>query len=147
MQVILLTNVPKVGRKNEIKNVSDGYASNFLFPRKLAERATPDRIAKVKQLAQQSAQTRELEMSLLQKNLAELKNKHVHFKVRANEQGHLYEGLHEKEILTALKEQLHIDLPTGALVLHSPLKTTGEHTLSVETQGQKGSLALFLEAA
>ena len=147
MQVILLTDVPKIGRKNEVKNVSDGYANNFLLPRKLAQRATAGSLAKVKESAVAQAQTRELEMSLLQKNLADLKGKHVHISARVSEKGHLYEGLRAPEILKALQEQHHIDLPQDALVLEHPLKEVGEHQIAVEAHGHKGSLKVIVEAA
>ena len=55
MEVILLQDVDKLGKKGEVANVSDGYARNFLFPRKLAERATPGRIAAVRQIMEEKA--------------------------------------------------------------------------------------------
>ena len=146
MQVILLTDVPKVGRKHQVKNVSDGYANNFLFPRKLAERATAAKVKAFETLSVQAQEHQNIEQNLLKMNLAALKSAHVHISARANEQGHLYEGLREPEILAALREQLHIELPEGALKLKAPLKAVGEHTVSIEVEGEKGSLKVVVAA-
>ena len=55
MEIILLQDVDKLGKKGEVANVSDGYARNYLFPRKLAEMATPGRIAQVRKIMEQKA--------------------------------------------------------------------------------------------
>ena len=55
MEIILLQDVDKLGSKGELANVSEGYARNYLFPRKLAERATPGRIAQVRQIMEEKA--------------------------------------------------------------------------------------------
>ena len=146
MQVILLANVPKVGQKHEIKNVSDGYALNFLFPRKLAEKATASKLAQAKEQAQQAKDHAELELNLFEKNLATLKTIVVHLKARANEKGSLYEGIRAPEVVTALKNEHRIELPIDALTLEYPLKEMGEHTLEISAHGRKGSLKVVVEA-
>lgn len=145
MKIIFLTDVPNAGRKYEVKNVADGYASNFLFPRKLAERATPAKLTRVRELIKQSAEEREMELNLLEKNLAALKGLHIHLTVRANELGHLYEGVHVAEILKALKEQQRIDLRPDFIKLEHPLKAVGEHTVEIEATGHKGILKVIIE--
>jgi len=145
MQVILLSDVPKVGRKFEVKNVSDGYAANFLFPRRLAERATPEKLAQVKARAHAAAAQQEVELSLLDKNLAALKKLSVHVKARANEQGHLYEGIRAQEVLKALSDEHRIELPEGSLELPHPLKSAGEHKIDVSAHGRKGVLTVVIE--
>lgn len=147
MQVILLNDIPKVGRKHEVRNVSDGYATNFLFPRKLAQRATPERIARVEERRGQLAAEREVNLALLQKNLAALKTQHVHLTARANEQGHLYEGLHAPAIIAALHEQHRIDLDPEFLKLEHPLKEVGEHRVELEAHGHKGHVTVVISAA
>lgn len=146
MQVILLAHVPKVGKKHEIKNVSDGYALNFLFPRKLAEKATASKLAQAKEQEQQAKDRAELELNLFEKNLAGLKILVVHLRARANEKGSLYEGIHASEVVAALKAEHRIELPDGALTLEHPLKEIGEHALEISAYGRKGSLKVMIES-
>ena len=60
MQVILLKDVPKIGRKNDVKNVSDGYAFNFLFSNKLAEQATPQKIKELEKMRKEYDRRRKM---------------------------------------------------------------------------------------
>ena len=60
MKIILLKDIPKIGKKYDIKDLSDGYVRNFLLPKKLAEEATPNRIAKIEGMkAEQEKETQE----------------------------------------------------------------------------------------
>lgn len=146
MKVILLKDVPQVGRRHEVKTVSDGYASNFLFPRKLAEVATEGSLKRLKVLKEQAEGERTLQFSLLKKNLEALSGKKLEMEARSNEQGHLFEGIHAKEIIAALKERLHIDLDPTYLKLKSPLKKTGDHTIEIEALGQRGELHVSISS-
>ena len=145
MQVILLADVPKIGRKFDVKNVSDGYAANFLFPRKLAEKATPDRLKRVEMLAREKEEERKISDELLLKNLSTLENKRVELTAKVNELGHLYQAIHAKEITEALKAEHHIDLDPEFLNLEHPIKEAGEHTIEVEAHGHKGSFVLIVK--
>ncbi len=73
MKVIFLSDVPRVGRKYDVKDISDGYAMNFLFPKKLAMMATPKVIAEMEVRKIEIAIEREVQESLLLKNLEEIK--------------------------------------------------------------------------
>ncbi len=97
MKVILLNDVPKIGRKYDIKNVSDGYASNFLFPRKLAQPASADVVSKVESLKAKESSDRKVQEDLLLKNIEFLENARIEFTLPANEKGHLFQGIHQKE--------------------------------------------------
>ena len=104
MKVIFLKDVPRVGKRNEIKVVNDGYASNFLLPNKLAIIAT-DQAVKNLELKQKSIIVeREIEENLLLRNLKELEGKVIHLKGKANDKGHLFSSFHKKEIIEAFRE-------------------------------------------
>ena len=75
MQVIFLKDVPRVGKRYDIKNVNDGYAINFLFPRKFAEPATPKSIAELEKRKKEVVIEKEVQESLLEKHLSEIKGK------------------------------------------------------------------------
>jgi len=145
MQVILLADVPKIGRKFDVKDVSDGYAANFLFPRKLAEKATPDRLKRVEEQSKRQAEERRINDELLAGNLASLKNVQVELTAKVNELGHLYQSIHAKEIAQALKDQHRIELDPEFLNLEHPLKEGGEHLIEVEAHGHKGTLKVLVK--
>lgn len=146
MRVILLKDVPQVGRRHEVKTVSDGYAANFLFPRKLAEIATEGNLKRMDILKKQAEGEKALELALLKKNLEALKEKKLEIEARSNEQGHLFEGIHAKEIVAALKQNLRIDLDAEYIKLKSPLKKTGEHTIDIEGHGHRGVLRVVVNS-
>lgn len=144
MKVILLQNVPKVGHKYEIKTVADGYAANFLFPKKLAEAATSAKIKALEAQRKEIEAEQKVQQDLLTKNLKSLKDVRVEITAKANEQGHLFRGLHKDGILVALKEQKHIDLPEGAIMLDEPIKMIGDHTISVSALNVTSSFTLVV---
>ena len=146
MKVILLQDVPKVGRKYEIKEVSAGYAANFLFPRKLAENATPDAIERVREKQKEHFDQLKVQEELLKSNFEGLKERIVIVKGKANDEGHLYAKIHVKEILQALKEQFRIDLPEDFVQLDEPINTVGEHAIKIKGSGKSGSFKLQVEA-
>jgi large subunit ribosomal protein L9 len=132
MKVILLHDVRKVGKKYEIKNVADGYALNFLIPRKLAEVATPQAERKVNTLKAQDEVQRKIQEDLLKKNLKEIEKATIEVKEKVNEKGHLFAGIHKEEIVRELKVQAHLDINPDFVVLEKPIKELGDHKIEVK---------------
>src|SRR3989344_3025252 len=110
MKVIFLQDVPRVGRRHDVKDVNDGYAMNFLLPRKLAEVANPKNLAELEQRKKEVVVEKEIQADLLERNLGELKDKIVHIKARADEKGHLFSGIHKKEIVNAINDEHRVKL-------------------------------------
>ncbi len=131
MKVILRKNVPNVGSKHDIKDVSDGYAQNFLIRRGLADVATPERIAKAQRSAEHTAQEKEATTEALKSGIASLKDG-VTITAKANEQGHLFEGVHEDDIADALSKNMNVAVNAGSIVLDAAIKEVGEHTAAVK---------------
>src|SRR3989338_7158401 len=117
MKVILSQDIIGVGRKGEVKNVSDGYARNFLLPNKLGQIATPAALASAEKLKKQEEQDRE-----------------VQIKAKANEKGHLFSIIHPDEISKILKEQHHLDIPSKIIEIEKPIKEIGEHIIKTKHQ-------------
>ena len=110
MKVILTADVKGVGKKQEIVNVSDGYARNFLFPRKLAMDATPG-AAKELEKKQAAERARETERRLAaEKKASSLRGKVITVVAKCGAQGRLYGSVTGAEIAQALKEQHKIEL-------------------------------------
>lgn len=147
MKVILLQNIPKIGKKYEIKNVSDGYAANFLIPRKLAEVATHAVVTRLNNEKARHEGEQNISHDLLVKNIQSLNGVKVEMTLSANEQGHLFAGVHLDEIVAALKEQSRLDIPTEYISLEKPIKNVGEHTIPVVTGDVSGSFTLVIKSA
>ncbi len=145
MKVIFLSDVPRVGKKYDVKEVNDGYAMNFLLPRKLAEAATPSAIANLEKRKKNIEIEREVEEKLLLKNLEAIKGKTVTIKAKADEKGHLFSKIHAKEISTAMKDQNNADVGEEFLVLEKPIKEVGEFEIPVSIKGKKSSFKLVIE--
>lgn len=134
MKVILLQDVARIGRKGEVKNVSDGYAGNFLLPKKLAQVATPNIVASAEKLKKQTQQDKEVQKNILDKNIAGLKDLKVEMEAKANEKGHLFSIIHPDEISDVLKEKYHLDIPSKIIEISKPIKEIGAHTLKAKHQ-------------
>ena len=132
MKVILLQDVKDQGKKGELITVSDGYARNFLFPRKLAAEATAD-VLNVKRQADEAKHRKE---ELLRKEALELKEKLLGLQVKvyakAGSGGKLFGSVTTKEISEELKLQHGIDLPKAKLLLEENIKSYGTFEVKVK---------------
>ncbi len=145
MRVIFLKDVPRVGKKYDIKEVNDGYAMNFLLPRKLAQNATPRAIAELEMRQKEIILEREVQEDLLMKNLEEIKGKTITIKGKANEQGHLFSAIHKKEIMEAMHAEHHADISEEFIVLEKPIKAVGEFEIPISIKDKKSSFRLVVE--
>lgn len=146
MRVIMLKDVPKVGKKFEIKEVADGYANNFLLPRGLAEPATPNAVSELQKKVNEEKREDEVQKELLHKNIETLKQSPVHIKVTANEKGYLFAKLHAKEIIEEIKKQTNIDLPEHLIMLDEPIKEIGEYEIKVMVGDNVSRIKVLVEA-
>ena len=145
MKVIFLHDVPRVGKRHDIKEVNDGYAANFLFPRKLAEPATPKATAELERRKKEIVVERKIQTELLLKNLEEIKGKIILIQGKANEKGSLFSAIHKKEIAEEMKLQHHADISEEFILLEKPIKEIGEFTIPIEIKGNKTSFKLIIE--
>lgn len=145
MKVIFLKDVPKKGKKYEIKDISDGYALNFLIPNRLAEAATKDAIKKVKMIQSQDMAVRKVREDLLIKSLQKISESSVTISGKANEKGHLFAGIHTAEIVAEVKKSLHLDLDPEFIVLPKPIKEVGECAVSIKVQDKSATLKVIIK--
>lgn len=144
MQVILKQDIKGVGRKYEVKNVADGYANNFLIPKKMVEYASPEAIKKAEILKATSDAEIEIREKLTEKQIEMLKEVEITLKKKSNEKGHLFEKIHPEEIAEALKEQAKIEINPEFLILEKPIKEIGEHKIIAEVGKNRGEFKLHL---
>jgi len=147
MKVIFLKDVPRVGKKHEIKEVNDGYAANFLLPRGLVETATDKAVANLQLHQKEVKVQREIQEELLQKNLDEIKDKVVTIVGKSNGKGSLFSAIHKKEILEAMKAEHRTEISEDFIVLDKPIKELGEFEIPIEIKGKKSSFKLIIKSA
>ncbi len=147
MKVIFLQDVPRVGRKHDIKEVNAGYAANFLLPRRLVEMATPKAVAELEKHKKEIVIEKKVQENLLMKYLEEIKGKVVTIKGKSNEKGHLFSAIHKKEIIEALKKDHRAEIGEEFIVLEKPIKEMGEFDIPIEINGHKASFKLIIDKA
>src|SRR3989344_3558833 len=125
MKIILLKDVKGVGRAHAEVMTGDGYALNYLIPKKLAITATPAAKQEAELRRKQMTDRDALDTALLSQNIAALAEARIVIRMKANEKGHLYDAVNESEISKAVKEQAHIDLPEDIIKLEKPIKELG----------------------
>lgn len=132
MKVILLEDIKGVGKKQQIVNASDGYAKNFLFPKKLALEATPNNLKQLelRQKAEEQKKREELEAAQqLGKKIEELS---VTLRVKTGDNGKVFGSVTNKEIAAALKEQHGIDIDKKKISLRDSIKMIGVVNVDVK---------------
>ncbi|HPS21618.1 MAG TPA: 50S ribosomal protein L9 [Candidatus Paceibacterota bacterium] len=145
MKVIFLKDVPRVGKKHDVKEINDGYAINFLFPRKLAEMATPSNIAALERRKKEVEITKEIQDELLDKNLEEIKNKTITIRGKANDKGSLFSAIKQKDLIDELKKEHRIDIKEEFILLDKPIKEIGEYDIQIKIKNKTGSFKLIVE--
>ena len=130
MKVILLCDVKGSGKKDDVINVSDGYARNYLFPRKWAVEATP---GAVKEIERKHANEEKLERerrAAAEEVAKGLKGKVITLKVKAGAQGRLYGSITSQEIAAALKEQHGVEVDKRKIEC-DPIRQAGDVDINV----------------
>lgn len=127
MKVILQQDVKGQGKKGQMVEVSEGYARNFLLPRKLAIVATTDAIntMNLKEKARRAEEARQKEAAMAAAE--QLKALLVKIPAKAGAGGRLFGAVTTKEISDALKQQHNVDIPKQKLVLDDPIKSFGTY--------------------
>ena len=148
MKVILLENIKGVGKKDEIINASDGYARNFLFPKKLALEANSESLAKLKARQASNDYRKDVEKQEAIKMAEKLKGIVLKVKVKAGENGKIFGGVTAKEISDELKKQYNFDIDKKKIDVKETIKTLGTVTVSVKLyEGVIGNLKVDVISA
>lgn len=146
MKVILLKDVKGVGRAHEAVVMADGYALNYLIPKKLAIPATPVAMQQADVRRKQILDRSALDTALLAQNMAALSSASIIIKAKANEKSHLYDAIGESDIQKAVKEQTRIDLPEGTIKLEKSIKELGTFDIPVSVGEIFGKFSITIEA-
>ena len=130
MKVLLGQDVRGTGKKGEIVEVSDGYARNYLFPRKMATPADASAV-NAANIQKSAAQHRKFTAGIkARENAGQLEGKRVTIHANVGENGKLFGAITAKEVAAALKEQQGLDIDRKKISIE-PIKTVGEYTAKV----------------
>lgn len=127
MKVILQQDVRDHGKKGQLVEVSDGYARNYLFPRKLAVAATADALNTMKLKEKAKLRQMEEEKALAKENAARLESCVVKIAAKAGENGKLFGSVTNKDISDALQSQYGIAIEKSRIVIADPIKSYGSY--------------------
>lgn len=131
MKVILLQDIREMGKKDDIVNVSDGYARNFLFPRKLAAEATESAV-KVVERKRAAERRHEAEARAAAEEIAaKLKNKVVILKAKCGEKGRLYGSVTAQEVADAIRDGYQVEMDKRKVEIKDPVRQLGDYEVIV----------------
>ncbi len=147
MKVILLKDIPKIGKKYDIKDINDGHATNLLIPKKLVEPATPKRVAEIEAIKKGIQIEKNTQEGILNKNLEKISGLNLVIKGKASESGSLFSGIRKEDILEKMKKDHGVEISPEYLILEKPIKEIGEHSIPVQAKNKKVSFSLIIEKA
>jgi len=131
MKVVMLQDVERVGMSGQVINVSDGYALNFLIPRKLAIIATLKNVEHYKQQAKKEKVSKDVLQSKVAMLAERVKNMHLTIKERSHDDGKLYGAVGQDEIVAVLKKE-GVVINRKQVEFAKSIRTTGEHKITIK---------------
>ena len=134
MKVVLLKDIKNIGKCNEIKEVNEGYARNFLLPQGLVELASEKAVARVLAYENTIRLSKEMRKEFLDKNLNKLRAQKIEFLLPASDTGHLFSSIHTKDIADMAHKTFGAEISIDMVHLDMPIKSVGEYTVSVGTK-------------
>ena len=132
MKVVLLQDVKGSGKKGERVNVSDGYARNFLFPRKLAKEANAQAINEIKNAEDSRRFKIETDTANANKSKEKLEDKIISITAKAGKNGKLFGSVTSKEISAEIKKQFGIDVDKRKVTIDGEIKAFGTYNCEVK---------------
>ena len=132
MKVILLQDIRGTGKKDQIVEASDGYARNYLIPRKLAKEATAEALNSIERAKSADKHREDVKRAEAEAKARELKGKVIQLSVRGGENGKLDGAVTNDQIAAALKEQHGVEVDKRKLELEEPVKMAGQTTVTLK---------------
>ena len=146
MKILLTADVSKLGKAGDLVDVSDGYAKNYIIPRKLGKEATKQVQHEWEQKKSREAYLKQKEREQAIETAKNLGSKVVVLKQKAGQDGRLFGSVTAKEIAEALKEQHSIEVDRKKILLKDPIKAVGGYTVEVRLMADAvGKLSVMIE--
>lgn len=144
MKIIFLVDVPKVGKKHEIKEVADGYAKNVLIAKGQAVPATPANLKVRDEAVGRIAMKKEKTVEEFKKLADVLSATTYEIAEKANETGVLFRKLHSEDLALAIQKKSHITCDSDAIKLDSPIKSVGNYDILVKQGTMEARMKLVV---
>ena len=132
MKVILLQDIKGTGKKDQILEISDGYARNYLLPRKMAKEATAEALNSLEKARGADRHREEVRKQTAEQKARELKGKVIQLEVKGGENGKLFGSVTTDQIAAALKDQHGVDIDKRRLELEEPIKSAGQYFVTLK---------------
>lgn len=132
MKVILLEDVKSLGKKGEIVNVNDGYARNFILPKKLGLEATSKNLNDLKLQKQNDEKVAQEKLDAAKALAEEIKEKSINVKIQAGVEGRVFGSISSKEIALEAKKQLNMDIDKKKIVIPDQIKSLGTYNVNIK---------------
>lgn len=145
MEVLLLTDIPGIGRRSDVIVVGNGFALNHLLPQRKALVVTPSVRRRYAEQIKQRAIQRDQEKSMQASAMQTLKGKNVLLSKKASKTGKLYAGITAKMIAEAISAQHSIAVNEGSISLDEHIKSTGKHAITVRMGDQSATFTLEVQ--
>ena len=136
MKIILLQDEKKLGKKGDIIEASDGYARNYILPKKIGVEATAKNLNDLKLKKANESRIAQEQLDMAKELAGQLEEKQVVVKIKAGEGGKTFGSVSSKEIAAACKEQHGIEIDKKKIVLPENLKNIGSYEVSVKLHPQ-----------
>ncbi|MFH1402123.1 MAG: 50S ribosomal protein L9 [Patescibacteria group bacterium] len=146
MKIILLQDVAKIGKKFDVKEVSNGYALNFLFPKKQARIATNQAVKELEEIKKKSEEEKIVGNVKLLEMVNKIKDAKIEMITKANEEGKLFAGIDTEEISKALQEKTGLEINSDMIKLEKPIKEIGEYKIQFQAGEKVVDLSLNIMA-
>ena len=148
MKVILLADIKGVGKKDQVMEASDGYARNYLLPKKLAVEANTENMSKLKSRNESKQFKKDTEKAKAEEIAKKLKGIMLKVQVKAGENGKIFGGVTAKEISEGLKKQYNIEVDKKKIMLNETINTIGTFTIDIKLyEGVIGKLKIDIIAS
>ncbi|MDD5289718.1 MAG: 50S ribosomal protein L9 [Patescibacteria group bacterium] len=146
MKIILLKDISKLGKKDEVKEVNDSYAFNFLLPQKMAVRATAELIAAAVARQKRAETEKVVRHDELESAAGKLNGKKIIIEKEASAKGKLFASVSAEEILMAIKKELGVTLDSEHFKIKEHLKEVGIHEVPLQVGGKRISITVEIKA-
>lgn len=141
----MLKDVRGLGKRYEERDVSEGHATNYLIPNKLAIAATGAAARQIQSLKEGEMKHKEAELHKLEEEVRKLASTTISIKEKANEKNHLFASITAEKLSGLLKER-GIDVPADCIALESPIKELGVREVPIDIKGKRTHFTLVIEA-
>jgi large subunit ribosomal protein L9 len=143
MKVILLTDIPRVGNKYDVKDFKEGYAQNALIAKGLACLATNQELAKLENKKKLINEMKKKEEDTFLKLISDIGNTIIEIKTKVNEKGHLFKAINPRDVILAIKEKTGIIIEEKFINMQ-PIKEIGLHKITIKKGDRIGECEILI---